>query len=80
MFIILSRNDFSRQKLAHIAEIHVCCRFQQNSTAPEVIIYSEMLRHFLTLLVTIFRDERAIRNFVCLSSERGMGFRAAYLQ
>ena len=38
-----------------------------------------MERDPLTLSVTITGDKKAIRNSICPSSERGIGFRAAYL-
>jgi hypothetical protein len=59
--LVCQENGIDRQKLAHIAETRICCRFQ-----PCLRCFSAMNKRFAIILS-------------CTSSERGIGFRVAYL-
>ena len=87
-FIGLSRNDVSRQKLCSCISRKFMSATVSAPTACEEFFCPEIMRCFIVRWArsinalgnaTIPRDENAILNSVCPSSERGIGFRAAYL-
>ena len=83
--LVLSRNDVSRQMLAHAYRGNSCLlpfQFQphlRNFSALRCFIVRGARSINAPGNVTIPRDENAILNLVCPSSERGIGFRVVYL-